>query len=622
MRFTSSRWYPAFLPRARSRAGASGLVGFILLSVLLYQFGGRAQQRGATPAGGDWPMYRHDLAGTGYSPLDANQYQERRELTPGLDLSSAERRARAAAAARTRRPGRRAIPRRRRSSSTASCICPPRTASSRSSRRRARRSGSIRSPAARRRGAASRTGRATGSHPPRIIFTAGRRLIALNATTGALDRRLRQGRRSRLVVPYNSVPLVYQERRRRRREHAAGRSAATGQSARLRCAHGREAVGIQLRAAAGRRRPRHVGRRQLEGPPRRQRVAVLLHARRAARTALSAARVADWRRLRRRSEGRQPVRQLGGRGRRRRPARTSGTSRRSITISGTPIRRRLPGLFDIVRNGRTIPALALTTKSGYLYISESRNRPADLRRRRAPGRQERRARRAGVCHAAVSGEAAAARARQLQAGGSRHRRRHDGRTRQGLPGHWSTRSAASTTPARSRRGCTARKARRRRARWCFPEGSAARTGAAPRSIRRSGYVFVVTQDDRRARLDGEDAEGSPSPYDKTIGPSAPASSMCRMPAAQLAVPETAMGPPDGRQRLDRRHRVADPARHHRTAARGQAEHRTAGAGRPHRDRRRPAVRRVHRRQPLPRARCEDRQGAVGDQARAEATPTR
>ena len=27
-----------------------------------------------------------------------------------------------------------------------------------------------------------------------------------------------------------------------------------------------------------------------------------------------------------------------------------------------------PGLFDIVRNGRTIPALAVTTKSGYLYI--------------------------------------------------------------------------------------------------------------------------------------------------------------------------------------------------------------------------------------------------------------
>ena len=27
-----------------------------------------------------------------------------------------------------------------------------------------------------------------------------------------------------------------------------------------------------------------------------------------------------------------------------------------------------PGLFDVVQNGRTIPALGVTTKSGYLYI--------------------------------------------------------------------------------------------------------------------------------------------------------------------------------------------------------------------------------------------------------------
>jgi quinoprotein glucose dehydrogenase len=32
-----------------------------------------------------------------------------------------------------------------------------------------------------------------------------------------------------------------------------------------------------------------------------------------------------------------------------------------------------PGLFEIVRNGRTIPALALTTKSGYMYILNREN---------------------------------------------------------------------------------------------------------------------------------------------------------------------------------------------------------------------------------------------------------
>src|SRR5258706_15504122 len=32
-----------------------------------------------------------------------------------------------------------------------------------------------------------------------------------------------------------------------------------------------------------------------------------------------------------------------------------------------------PGLFDVVRNGRTIPALGVTTKSGYLYILNREN---------------------------------------------------------------------------------------------------------------------------------------------------------------------------------------------------------------------------------------------------------
>jgi quinoprotein glucose dehydrogenase len=41
-----------------------------------------------------------------------------------------------------------------------------------------------------------------------------------------------------------------------------------------------------------------------------------------------------------------------------------------------------PALFNIARNGTTIPALALTTKSGYMY-SESRDRSAGFRGRRA-----------------------------------------------------------------------------------------------------------------------------------------------------------------------------------------------------------------------------------------------
>ena len=42
--------------------------GGAMLTLLLAQFGG-TQPRTTATIGSDWPMYRHDLAGTGYSPL-------------------------------------------------------------------------------------------------------------------------------------------------------------------------------------------------------------------------------------------------------------------------------------------------------------------------------------------------------------------------------------------------------------------------------------------------------------------------------------------------------------------------------------------------------------------------
>ena len=42
--------------------------GGALLTILIVQSAG-TQQQPAEKIGGDWPMYRHDLAGTGYSPL-------------------------------------------------------------------------------------------------------------------------------------------------------------------------------------------------------------------------------------------------------------------------------------------------------------------------------------------------------------------------------------------------------------------------------------------------------------------------------------------------------------------------------------------------------------------------
>ena len=47
------------------------------------------------------------------------------------------------------------------------------------------------------------------SNPPRIIFTAGRRMIALNAKTGKVDPGFGKEGEVDLVVPYNSPPTIY-----------------------------------------------------------------------------------------------------------------------------------------------------------------------------------------------------------------------------------------------------------------------------------------------------------------------------------------------------------------------------------------------------------------------------
>lgn len=62
-------------------------------------------------------------------------------------------------------------------------------------------------PAPSRRGVAYWPGDAT--NPPRIIFTAGRKMIALNAKTGKIDPGFGNEGEVDLVIPYNSAPTVY-----------------------------------------------------------------------------------------------------------------------------------------------------------------------------------------------------------------------------------------------------------------------------------------------------------------------------------------------------------------------------------------------------------------------------
>src|SRR5688500_5852789 len=59
------------------RAGV--LVGALLTAVLALS--GDAQEPRTARGGGDWPMYHHDLAGTGYSPLTQVNVQNVANLT-------------------------------------------------------------------------------------------------------------------------------------------------------------------------------------------------------------------------------------------------------------------------------------------------------------------------------------------------------------------------------------------------------------------------------------------------------------------------------------------------------------------------------------------------------------
>jgi len=186
-----------------------GVSGGALFTILLVHSSGI--QRPPTQQAesrGDWPMYRHDLAGTGYSPLTdiniKNVATLTRVWTYGLQGDAPPA---AVSAGRGGGPG--AV------NSEATPIVVNRV---------------MYLPAANRVVALeSETGKelwryaVTGGAPsrrgvaywageggnPRIIFTVGRRLIALNATTGALDPGFGKDGEVDMVVPYNSVPLVH-----------------------------------------------------------------------------------------------------------------------------------------------------------------------------------------------------------------------------------------------------------------------------------------------------------------------------------------------------------------------------------------------------------------------------
>ena len=171
-----------------------------LLAVCLVQSGCAEPAEVMAPAG-DWPMYRHDLAGTGHSPLRDitvdNVEQLATTWTYGLRREDVDE-----------GPG---------PNSQATPIVVD---------------GVMYLPAADRvvaldpitgeeiwrylvsEGAPSRRGvsywAGEAAAPPRIIFTSGHRLMALDAATGEPVSEFGADGEVDMVVPYNSVPLIYE----------------------------------------------------------------------------------------------------------------------------------------------------------------------------------------------------------------------------------------------------------------------------------------------------------------------------------------------------------------------------------------------------------------------------
>jgi quinoprotein glucose dehydrogenase len=181
------------------------LCGGLLVSMLVVQ----SLTTQSRPTAGDWPMYRHDYAGTGYSPLTQITTNNVSTLTRAWTY-----RLQSEAPAPAPSGGRGAAGGGVNSQATPIVV-----------------NGVMYLPAADRivalqpetgkeiwrhvvtGGVPSRRGVAywpgDGKTPPRILFTAGRRLIAINAADGTSAAGFGTQGEIDLVVPFNSVPGVF-----------------------------------------------------------------------------------------------------------------------------------------------------------------------------------------------------------------------------------------------------------------------------------------------------------------------------------------------------------------------------------------------------------------------------
>jgi len=338
------------------------ILSVVLLAGFVTQCGGSPPPSAPEPSG-EWRMYRGDLAGTGYSPLaeitTANASTLVRRWTYSLRAAAAD----GADAAVSTGPGSQVTP--IVVDGTMYLPAADRVVALEPETGRERWRHLVVDGAPSRRGVAYWPG--ADGIPPRVIFTAGTRLMALDAATGEATADFGDAGEVDMVVPYNSVPLVF------RNVVVVGANTPRGTIGGIGNARAFDArTGENRWEFSSVPQPGAVGHDTWEGDSWQGRLGV---------NAWPFYFTVDEQRGLLYLPLASPI--PGAYGGDRAGANLFGNSVVAVDIESGDYRWHFqtihhdlwdadppapPVLFDIERDGETVPALGVTTKSGYLYI--------------------------------------------------------------------------------------------------------------------------------------------------------------------------------------------------------------------------------------------------------------